>query len=147
MAIAALTHLATSGGGAIIGAVMRFMSDNAKDRRLDKEMTHKFMMSQARFSEKSQVAARKDSMKPISNTRRYAVVLILTAVVTMMFAPGIFDIVVNVPVESEGFSIFGLVFGDGTTYKQLSGFVLIPEVLLWGNAIVSMLFGSNIVKR
>ena len=142
-----ITTLLTSGASAVLGGVMRFLADNAKDRRADKEQTHKFQMAQAGFTEKSQRAARKDADKPISKTRRYAVILILTAVVTMMFAPALFDTVVNIPVESEGFSIFGLVFGDGTTYKQLSGLVLIPEVVAWGTAIVSFLFGSNVVKR
>ena len=147
MAIGALVHLATTSGGAILGGLMRFLSDNAKDRREDKQLSHKMMMAQFKVSEKSAAAARVDADKPISKTRRYAVTLILTAVVTMMFAPGLFGVPVNVPVENDGFSLFGLVFGGGLEYTQLSGFVLIPEVLLWGNAIVSMLFGSNIVKR
>ena len=147
MAIGALVHLATTSGGAILGGVMRFLSDNARDRRADKEMQHDHLMALSKVKESSTRAARKDADKPISSTRRFAVILILSAVVAMMFVGGLSDSVINVPIESEGFSIFGFVFGGGVSYEQLSGYVIIPEVLIWGNAIISMLFGSNIVKR
>ena len=142
-----IATLLTSGASAVLGGVMRFLADNAKDRRADKEMQHTHLMALSGVQEKSIRAARKEANKPVSTTRRYAVILILTSVVAMMFAPGFADLVVNVPVSSEGFSIFGLVFGDGTTYQQLSGLILIPEVVAWGTAIVSFLFGSNVVKR
>ena len=142
-----LATLLTSGASAVLGGVMRFLSDNAKDRRLDKEMQHEHLMALSKVNAKDRRAARKDANKPISKTRRFVVIAVITSVIAMMFVAGVSDMVINVPVSSEGFSIFGLVFGDGTTYTQLSGFVLIPEVVLWGTAIVSFLFGSNVVKR
>ena len=140
-------HLMTTSGSAILGGMMRFLSDNAKDRKEREERQHKFSMATLKASDESALAARKDSMKPISKTRRFVVIAIVSAVLTMMFVGGIFDTAINVPVIGNSNSFFGFTWGGQTTYEQLSGFVLIPEVLLALNAIISMLFGSNIVKR
>ena len=147
MVITALTHLATTSGSAILGGIMRFLSDNAKDRKEREERQHKFSMETLKASDASAAAARADSMKPISKTRRFVVIAIVSAVLTMMFVGGIFDAPINVPVTGNENSFFGFTWGGQTHYEQLSGFVLIPEVLLALNAIISMLFGSNIVKR
>ena len=147
MVITALTHLATTSGSAILGGLMRFLSDNAKDRKEREERNHKYQMAQFKVSEDSALAARNDAMKPISKTRRFVVIAIVSAVLTMMFVGGIFDTPINVPITGNSNSFFGFTWGGHTSYEQLSGFVLIPEVLLALNAIISMLFGSNIVKR
>ena len=147
MVVTALTHLAATSGSAILGGVMRFLSDNAKDRKERELQNHKFQMAQFKVSEDSALAARADAMKPISKTRRFVVMAVISAVLTMMFVGGIFDATVNVPVVGNENSFFGFTWGGQTDYDQLKGFVLIPEVLLAMNAIISMLFGSNIVKR
>ena len=147
MIITGLMHLLTTSGSAILGGLMRFLSDNAKDRKEREERHHKYQMAQFKVSEDSAIAARASAMKPISKTRRFVVIAIVSAVLTMMFIGGFFEAPINVPVTGNENSFFGFTWGGQTSYEQLSGFVIIPEVLLALNAIISMLFGSNIVKR
>ena len=142
-----LLHLATTSGSAILGGVMRFMADSAKDRKERELRQHQFQMSTLKATDKSARSARKDAMKPISKTRRFVVIAVISAVLAMMFVGGLSDQVVNVPISNDGWTILGFTFGAGVEYEQLTGFLVIPEVLLAMNAIISMLFGSNIVKR
>ena len=130
MIITGLMHLMTTSGSAILGGIMRFLSDNAKDRKERELQSHKFQMATLKGSEKSAAAAREHAMKPISRTRRFVVIAIVSAVLTMMFIGGIFDAPINVPVTGNENSFFGFTWGGQTSYQQLSGFVLIPEVLL-----------------
>ena len=147
MVISAITAIAANGGSAILGGVMRFLSDNAKARDNRDKLNHEFLMSTQKVNEKSRKAARADAMKPISFTRRFVVIAIISAVLTMMFVGGFSDAIVNVPTVSNANSFFGFEWGGNTTYSALKGFVIIPEVLLAMTTIISFLFGSNVAKR
>ena len=130
MVISALTAIAANGGSAILGGVIRFLSDNAKAREARDKQQHEFLMATQKVNEESRIAARADSNKPISKTRRFVVIAIISAVLTMMFVGGFTDATVNVPTVSNVNSFFGFEWGGTTSYQALTGFVIIPEVLL-----------------
>ena len=147
MVFSAITAIAANGGSAILGGVMRFLSDNAKARDARDKNQHEMLMAQVGVSEKALKSARRDAAKPISKTRRFVVLAIISAVLAFMFIGGFLGGDINVPVTSNANSFFGFEWGGTTEYLQLSGFVLIPEVLLAMSTIISFLFGSNVVKR
>ena len=147
MVISALTAVAANGGSAILGGVLRFLGDNAKARDNRDKMQHEQVLALAKVNEKSRKAARDFASKPLSFTRRFVVIAIVTAVLTMMFVGGFTDSLINVPTVSNTNSFFGFEWGGNTSYEALKGFVIIPEVLLAMSTVVSFLFGSNVVKR
>ena len=78
--------------------------------------------------------------------RRVIAVSILFAVI---IAPFILALI-NVPLALESQSSGGLlksIFGSKTTYENVQGFVLLPEVRQGMLALLSFYFGSSMVKR
>lgn len=76
--------------------------------------------------------------------RRLIATCILFAVIVAPFVMAM----VNIPIaiESEKGGLLSFIFGNGG-YKQVEGFVLLPEVRQGMLALLSFYFGSSMVKR
>lgn len=125
-------------GGGITGFVMRLIASQAEaqGRALDAALTKQGAIDDSA----DRAAARTGGVW----VRRVIAVAILFAVIV---APFIFAFS-NIPVALEGErgGVFGFLFGNGN-YKQIEGFVLLPEVRQGMLALLSFYFGSSVIKR
>jgi len=127
-------------GGGVTGFVMRLIAAQAE--------------SQARLLE-AQITKQKvvdDSADRAANrsagvwVRRFIAVCILFAVIIAPFILSIIDIPLALEKQSGG-GVLSFIFGNSTTYENVRGFVLLPEVRQGMLALLSFYFGSSMVKR
>lgn len=127
-------------GGGTAGFVMRLLASQAEAQSRMMEM----MLSKQKAADDSADRAAKRSAGVW--VRRFIAVSILFAVIIAPFILAIVDIPLALEKQSGG-GILSFIVGNSTTYENVQGFVLLPEVRQGMLALLSFYFGSSMVKR
>jgi len=125
-------------GGGVTGFVMRLIA--AQGEAQAKAFERMLAAQSASDDSSDRAAARTDGVW----VRRLIAIVILFAVVVAPFILAIANIPVSIEAENRG--LISVIFGNGG-YKQVEGFILLPEVRQGMLALLSFYFGSSMVKR
>ena len=125
-------------GGGVTGFVMRLVASQAEAQA--RALENALALQGAADDSADRAAARSAGVW----VRRLIATCILFAVIVAPFVMAM----VNIPIaiESEKGGLLSFIFGNGG-YKQVEGFVLLPEVRQGMLALLSFYFGSSMVKR
>ncbi len=132
-------------GGGIFGAVIKLWSLSQQDKAEERKYN---IMAHAKnvevFQNNNKVALRD---KGFAWTRRFIVLCVMSIIVGAFWLGE----AINVPVQvTEGAKyLFGLIdtTSVNTVYQKLSGYVVLPEVLMMAKALVGTYFGQSIASR
>ncbi len=125
-------------GGGVTGFVMRLIASQAEAQ--GKALERALTLQSAADDSADRAAARNAGVW----VRRLIAACILFAVIIAPFILAFYSIPVTL--ENERTGILKLLFGNGG-FKQVEGFVLLPEVRQGMLALLSFYFGSSMVKR
>ena len=125
-------------GGGVTGFVMRLIASQAEAQ--GKALERALSLQSAADDSADRAAARNAGVW----VRRIIAASILFAVIIAPFVLAIID--VPVALETERTGLFKMLLGSGG-YKQVEGFILLPEVRQGMLALLSFYFGSSMVKR
>lgn len=125
-------------GGGITGFVMRLIASQAEAQ--GKALERMLALQAASDDSADRAAARNGGVW----VRRLIAMSILFAVIIAPFILAFQNIPVSI--EGQGKGLFSFIFGNGG-YKQVEGFILLPEVRQGMLALLSFYFGSSMVKR
>lgn len=125
-------------GGGVTGFVMRLIASQAEAQ--GKALERALALQSAADDSADRAAARNAGVW----VRRLIAACILFAVIVAPFVLAVID--VPVALETERSGILKLLLGNGG-YKQVEGFILLPEVRQGMLALLSFYFGSSMVKR
>ena len=125
-------------GGGITGFVMRLIASQAEAQA---NALEGMLAKQNAADNSADRAAARDGGVWV---RRIIAVSILFAVIVPPFILAFVSIPVSV--QGEGSGLLSFIFGNGG-YKQIEGFILLPEVRQGMLALLSFYFGSSMVKR
>ena len=125
-------------GGGVTGFVMRLIASQAEAQ--GKALERMLALQAASDDSADRAAARNGGVW----VRRLIAMSILFAVIIAPFILAFQNIPVSI--EGQGKGLFSFIFGNGG-YKQVEGFILLPEVRQGMLALLSFYFGSSMVKR
>ena len=125
-------------GGGVTGFVMRLVASQAEAQA--RALENALSLQGAADDSADRAAARSAGVW----VRRLIATCILFAVIVAPFVMAMVDI--PIAIESEKGGLLSFIFGNGG-YKQVEGFVLLPEVRQGMLALLSFYFGSSMVKR
>ena len=125
-------------GGGVTGFVMRLIASQAEAQ--GKALERALSLQGAADDSADRAAARNGGVW----VRRGIAFCILFAVIIAPFVLAIINIPVSVEIDKGG--LFSLLTGKGG-FKEIEGFVLLPEVRQGMLALLSFYFGSSMVKR
>ena len=125
-------------GGGVTGFVMRLIASQAEAQ--GKALERMLALQAASDDSADRAAARNGGVW----VRRLIAMSILFAVIIAPFILAFQNIPVSI--EGQGKGLFSFIFGNGG-YKQIEGFILLPEVRQGMLALLSFYFGSSMVKR
>lgn len=124
-------------GGGVAGFVMRFMAAQAEAQA---KAFDRMITAQGAADKSAELARRHD---PGSWVRRTIALVILFAVVVAPFILALLDVPVAVEGDGYWWDILGLF---GSSWEEVSGFILLPEVRQGMVALIGFYFGSSQVR-
>ena len=125
-------------GGGVTGFVMRLIASQAEAQA---KALEGMLAKQSAADDSADRAAARDGGVWV---RRAIAICILFAVIIAPFILAFVSIPVSV--QGDGTGILSFIFGNGG-YRQIEGFILLPEVRQGMLALLSFYFGSSMVKR
>lgn len=140
-----LTELLPLIGGGVFGAGIKLWSLAQKDKADERKYNILAHAKNVEVFNSNNDRATKD--KGFAWTRRFIVLCVMSIIVGAFWVNG--NITVPVQVTTGGSYLFGLIDTSNitTVYQKLTGYVVLPEVLLISKALVGTYFGASIAER
>lgn len=138
-------ELLTMGFGAVTGFIFRFMSERSKQ----KEQQFKMLIQSRELELKEREAASKRDGAGGVWVRRILVLSTLFGVILAPFILTIFGFPIFMQIETQKPTYFFGLFGGGTetTFVEIWGYLIIPEVRQTLSAMFGYYFGQSSVAK
>jgi len=137
-------ELITMGFGALTGFLFKFMAERAKN----KEQQFKMLIQSRELEIKQFDAASARDGAGGRWVRRLIVVSVLFGVILAPFVLAILQYPIFIQIDSVNPSYFFGLWGGGTktTFVEISGYLIVPEVRQTLSAIIGYYFGQSSIR-